>query len=245
MIAMVQASGSGDAAESQATGAAESQTTGAAESQATGAAGSETTGPAVVVTATRAERDRVIATVVAAFHDDPAFRYFFRDPATFVAQAAAFAAYLFDRRVDRATVWTIAGGAAVAMWDAPTIEPAAGDGISSGDLLAAAPGEGLLRGLSADALARLDAYDAAVHDALPTTPHWYLGVLATDPAHAGRRWGRAAMARGLAEAAGDHLPSYLETTKPANVALYERAGWEVAETRTVDDLNVWIMRHSA
>src|SRR4051794_6097136 len=46
-----------------------------------------------------ADRERVVESVVAAFDQDPAFRYFFADASTFAEQAAAFAAYLFDKRV--------------------------------------------------------------------------------------------------------------------------------------------------
>ena len=51
------------------------------------------------------------------------------------------------------------------------------------------------------------------------------------------------MSAGLAKAAHDGLPAFLETTNPANVAWYARAGWEVAGTAQVDDLEVWVLRH--
>ena len=97
------------------------------------------------VIATKADRDRVVETVVAAFAKDPAFRFFFTDDATFERDAAAFAAYLFDVRVDHGTVWVVDGGAAVAMWD----PPANGRGSATGTLE-----------LPAAVLRRLDAYDA-------------------------------------------------------------------------------------
>lgn len=183
--------------------------------------------------ATRAMRQRVIETVVAAFVSDPAFRYFFGDPATFNGDAAAFAGYLFDQRVARGTVWVVEDGAAVAMWDPP--RPGGG---------AAADGHGN-RGLDLPAatLDRLERYDAVVDAALPATPHWYLGILATHPHHAGRGWGRLAMTAGLDRAAGAGVPAYLETTNERNVELYQRTGWRVAESTAVDDLPIWVMRH--
>ncbi len=96
-----------------------------------------------------------------------------------------------------------------------------------------------------DVKGRLAAYDSAVHSALPRTPHWYLGVLATDPAHAGQGWGRAVMAAGLEQAEREGLPAFLETTNDGNVALYERAGWSVSSTAVVGPLHVRIMRHPA
>lgn len=183
----------------------------------------------VIRTATPHDRARVVDTVVAAFADDPAFHYFFRDPATFASQATAFAGYLFDKRVGLDTVWIAEDGAAVAMWDPPT----------KADTIAPA----VTLEVSTDAMAQLDAYDAAVHGRLPTTPHWYLGVLGTHPDHAGRRLGRAVMAAGLAQAANDGVPAYLETARASNVDIYRRSGWEVTAAVAVPDLDVWVMRH--
>ncbi|HYN74896.1 MAG TPA: GNAT family N-acetyltransferase, partial [Candidatus Limnocylindria bacterium] len=178
---------------------------------------------------TPSDRPRVVATVVAAFVADPAFRFFFPDDRTYPADAAAFAGFLFDKRVDRGALWVANGGAAVSLWDRPA-GPAAPE---------------LTLDVPEDARDRLAAYDSAVHPALPRTPHWYLGVLATDPAHAGQGWGRAVMGAGLEEAEREELPAFLETTNDGNVAVYERAGWSVSSTAVVGPLHVRIMRHPA
>jgi ribosomal protein S18 acetylase RimI-like enzyme len=104
-----------------------------------------------------------------------------------------------------------------------------------------APGDDLAARLPAGALARVRAYDDAVHAALPAYPHWYLGVLGTHPESAGRRWGHAVMNAGLRRAAADGLPAILETSNSANVEMYRRAGWQVAHTLT-DPLPIWIMQ---
>lgn len=85
-----------------------------------------------------------------------------------------------------------------------------------------------------------------MHKALPSTPHWYLGVLATHPGHRGRQLGRATLDAGLRRAAEDGLPAYLETSNPDNLRLYRAAGFEVVDTLTVDTLTVdtlpvWVM----
>jgi ribosomal protein S18 acetylase RimI-like enzyme len=95
--------------------------------------------------------------------------------------------------------------------------------------------------MPADALARVRAYDRAVHAAFPTSPSWYLGVLATHPDCAGRRWGHAVMSTGLRRAAADGLPAVLETSNPANVEMYRRAGWRVVRTVT-EPLPIWVMQ---
>ena len=194
------------------------------------------TGPEITV-ATPADRPRAIGSLVAAFAGDPVLRYLFPEDATYPRYAAAFFGHLFDKRVHQETIWTIGHGASVAMWDAPAVRDATT--VREGP-----PDGGLAVRLPADALARVDAYDEAVRAALPTIPFWYLGVLGTHPDHAGRRWGRAVMAAGLRRAAAEGLPAMLETSNPANVDVYRRAGWEVVLV-VAEPLPIWIMRQPA
>jgi GNAT superfamily N-acetyltransferase len=184
-----------------------------------------------VTRATPADRERVVRTVVAAFVDDPALRFFFPVDATYPRLAASFAGWLFDKRVRRGTVRIVEGGASVAMWDPPVDVNKA----LTPDVLAVPP----------DALQRIASYDAAIDSAFPDTPYWYLGVLATDPDHAGHRWGRAVMAEGLRRAALEGLPAYLETSSARNVEIYQRAGWETVASIPVAALDVRVMRYAA
>jgi len=182
-----------------------------------------------ITTATPANRDAVLASLVAAFAADPVLRYLFPDEAAYPRHAAAFFGHLFDKRVDLGTVWTIGGGAAVAMWDSPTTPH---------------PGNDLSAALPAAEHARLRAYEDAVHAALPTGPFWYLGVLGTDPRHAGQRWGHALMAAGLHRADSDGLPAVLETSNPGNVGVYRRAGFEVVTETAAGTLPIWVLRRA-
>jgi GNAT superfamily N-acetyltransferase len=176
--------------------------------------------------ATPADRGRVVATVVAAFVADPAFRYFFPDDATYERHAGVFAGYLFDKRVRHGTVWLGGDAAAVALWDPP--RPPQDDSWQRVDL-------------PADVRERIDQYDEAVHPLLPTEPFWYLGVLARHPSHAGRGFGRLLMEAGVTAAHGDGLPAYLETTNPSNVDLYQRAGWEIVGDLRGGDVRTWVL----
>lgn len=58
-------------------------------------------------------------------------------------------------------------------------------------------------------------------------PHFYLSVLGTNPDHAGHGLGMALVAANLAEIDTAGAPAFLESTNPANVARYERAGFRV------------------
>jgi GNAT superfamily N-acetyltransferase len=167
-----------------------------------------------IVRATRADRPAVVATIVAAFVADPAFRYFFPDDATYPAHAALFAGHLFDRRVDLGTVWLAEDGGIVSLWEPPVPKDSVGTVGPALDLPPA----------TRDRLAR---YDDAVHRLLPPQPYWYLGILATRPDLAGRRLGRRLLAAGVTTAHADGVPALLETVSPSNVELYRREGWEV------------------
>ncbi|GGR65601.1 N-acetyltransferase [Micromonospora fulviviridis] len=181
-----------------------------------------------ITVATPADRERVVDSLVAAFAADPVLTHLFPDPASYPRYAAAFFGHLFDKRVHRGTIWTIGRGASVAIWEPPVPpEPE--------------PADPLATHLPADALARVRAYDAAVHAALPAGPFWYLGVLGTHPDSAGRRWGHAVMRAGLSRAAADGLPAVLETSNPANVEIYRLAGWQVVR-EVPEPLPTWIMQ---
>lgn len=190
---------------------------------------------APVAVATAADRGRTVDTLVAAFVADPVLRYLFPDDASYPHCAGAFFGRLFDRRVPHGTIWTVGGGDAVAMWQQPDVD-AADSGPDDTD--------GLTEVLPAEALARVRRYDMAVHAALPATPFWYLGVLGTRPERAGQGWGGAVMRAGLRRAADDGLPAVLETSNPANVQRYQRAGWQVVRQMAADPLTIWIMEHS-
>lgn len=185
------------------------------------------TGSSVITVAGVDDRERVVETLVAAFVADPVLRFLFPGDADYAGQAGIFFGHLFDKRVGRGAVWVADGGLATAIWEPPGGEVGA---------------DPELDGLPEDARERVRRYDDAVHAAFPALPYWYLGVLGTHPAAAGRRLGRTVMAEGLRRASADGLPAYLETSRPGNVDLYRGAGWEVvAEVR--DPLPIWIMRH--
>ncbi len=184
--------------------------------------------------ATSADRAEVVTTAVAAFVNDPALRHFFPDE-RYAEQATAFFGYLFDKRVDLGTVWVTEHCEAAAMWSPPATA------ISADDHQRAAESYATMEAvIGRDAAQRLCAYNDQVDQHLPSdSAHWYLGVLATHPDHAGRSYGVEVMRAGLNQVTG---PAYLETTQPANVAYYERLGWTVTAVVTSHAPPIWILQ---
>ena len=175
-----------------------------------------------------ADRANVVATVVAAFEHDPAFRWFFPDDARYGAQASAFAEHLFDKRVGRGTVWVTDGCAAASLWSPPANRTSAADAARLAEQHRV-----MIRRIGDDAAARLDAYERAVAAELPADDdYWYLGILACHPVHVGRGFGAAVMGAGVQLVRTNSAVAYLETTNPANVVYYEAAGWRL--TATID-----------
>ena len=64
----------------------------------------------------------------------------------------------------------------------------------------------------------------------PGEAHLYLPLIGVDPAHRGKGCGAALLRHALRQCDRDHLAAHLESTNPANIALYQRHGFEVRGT---------------
>jgi ribosomal protein S18 acetylase RimI-like enzyme len=76
--------------------------------------------------------------------------------------------------------------------------------------------------------------------------HWYLNQVGVDPQRRGRGTGSAVLRHGLARAAADGLPCYLETFAEGNLAFYRRLGFEVvvADVEPSSGLPFWTCRRT-
>ncbi|MES2958179.1 MAG: GNAT family N-acetyltransferase [Pseudomonadota bacterium] len=96
---------------------------------------------------------------------------------------------------------------------------------------------------------RVAIYDAIAQRCKPPVPHFYLGVIGTDPAMRGRGIGTQLLRSFCDLSASDPLSSgvYLETANPSNVQFYERAGFSVAGQGSLGSGTLWCMflRHEA
>ncbi len=170
---------------------------------------------APVVPAGPADRASVVRTVVAAFSCDPAWAFICGGD--YERVAPIFARALFDGRVREGTVWMTPGASAVAMWDAPGTKA---DRSELWGRFRRAAGEHVWE--------RLRRYDEAVGARRPAEPFWYLGVLASAPAHRNRGLASAVIGPALARADREGLAACLETSTAGNRRFYENRGFTEA-----------------
>jgi len=180
-------------------------------------------------------RDRALASVVAAFAGDPLLRWVWPADERYAGCAPAFFGLLLDLRLAGGEVWTAGGGATVAMWDPP------GGAYATP---AQDPWPALQATFSQPERGRWAAFDAAMAVPSGVPPYWYLGVLATDPAHQGTGLGFAVLGPVLAAADRTGNVAYLETMSEANVGWYARLGFAVDREVALPDAGprCWLLR---
>lgn len=192
--------------------------------------------PGQVAPAQQEDRDALLALTVAAFSADPLIRWFFPDPDHFDALATSFFGTLLDLRLAGGVVDVTGDRRGGAQWERPS-------GLDvPGDVQEAAWADHVGR-RGAVTQARFDLLGDLFGPEVPDEPHWYLGVLAVDPAHHRRGIGSTLLSVGLERAHADGLPAFLETATADNVRLYERHGFvATGEVDLPDDgPRVWFM----
>lgn len=166
------------------------------------------------------DRPGVVATVTAAFAEDPGWAFILSEE--YGRLAADFVGALFDVRVAGKNVWVTDDLAGVAMWDPPGEGEDSAGGYADGvwARYRAIAGE--------EAWGRLASYNDAVAEAVPAEPHWYLGVLATHPERREEGLATALLSPILNEADRLAIACCLETSRVENRRFYERRGFKQA-----------------
>ena len=165
------------------------------------------------------DREAVTAVVSAAFAHDPAWSFLLGDD--YDGLAPLFAGALFDTRVSAGGVWVTSDLAAVAMW-----EPCGPDSPRPVD--AEQIWKAYRAAVDPDTWQRLRAYERGVDSARPSTPYWYLGVLAARPDRHREGLATAVMAPVLERADGEGVDCCLETSTTSNKLFYEHRGFTQA-----------------
>jgi ribosomal protein S18 acetylase RimI-like enzyme len=175
-------------------------------------------GDIVARVATSEDLPAVTETIGLAFHQDPTWSWAFPDPALRQSQYAVFWRFmvagamrypwvLMTDDCEAASVWIPPDGTEIAAEDEARVEPLLRELVGS---------------RAEQVLELLERFDAA-HPR--DEPHYYLSLLGTHPAHAGRGLGMALLAENLRRIDREHMPAYLESSNAANNHRYERHGF--------------------
>src|SRR5262245_51980582 len=169
-------------------------------------------------TATEADLQGIGRSLARAFDDDPVWRWLVPDDRRWVKDVPWVFRYAAKEQLRQQTVWTTPDLGATAIWAPPGHRPSA-----LRQLLVVPRMATVFRARSLDGL-RLE---TALLKGRPSEPHWYLGVLGTEPAHQGRGYGSAILRPVLDRCDAKGTGAYLESSKESNIPFYRRHGFEV------------------
>src|SRR5262245_34402205 len=180
--------------------------------------------PEEIRVATRADLEGVTATLTAAFEADPLWSWAFprRDDLEVwwrfhIESALRYPSIRITGDYAAVAVWIPPGGTELTDEDERRVEP----------LLSRLAGP---RG--PEILELLERFEASHPRG---TPHYYLSLLGTDPEQRGRGLGMGLLAANLESTDAEGVPTYLESSNPANNDRYERLGFsQVGEFTTPD-----------
>lgn len=175
-----------------------------------------------------ADLDEMTRILTAAFLDDPVWGPAFPDRTTRERVAGAYWRFMVrealrlpePRVLDRAPVGAAPGGVlrAVGVWYPPGEDELSPEAHVAYDELV----HGLLDAKAAAALERAGAQFA---DARPREPHAYLTLLGVAPESRGGGYGMGLLRASLDRYDAAGIPTYLESSNPANDVRYERLGY--------------------
>ena len=184
------------------------------------------------------DRDRVIAVFTRAFAGDAIVRFLFADDATWTDRAERFFGHYFDVRLAGGEISVCEDGAVVgaSLWNPP------GGNRRGPEFVEEHWQRTVVAAIDPDEVARYESFKKVLEAMTPEEPHWYLGLLGTEPDRQGAGVARALLTPMLARADADGLPVFLETGMPQNVAIYERFGFATtAESDVPSGPRVWGM----
>jgi GNAT superfamily N-acetyltransferase len=172
--------------------------------------------------------DAVVETISLAFHDDPVWSWAFPDDERRRLVFRRWWRLFVESMWPQGFSWMTGPAESVSVWAVPNGIELTREAESSipkilDDVVGArAP-------MVLEALLQFEA--AHPHD----EPHYYLSIVATHDDHRGRGIGESLLAWNLGLVDARHLPAYLESSNPKNLARYERLGFRPREEFTLPD----------
>jgi ribosomal protein S18 acetylase RimI-like enzyme len=160
--------------------------------------------------------DHAIATLVLAYSTDPVARWMYPAPDQYLLHLPRLFRILAASSFEAAAAHRTNDGLGVAIWVPPDIHGDSGP-------VEAVIDESIATDLKADVSAVFD----QTEQYRPVAPHWYLSLIGVEMLYRSRGLGGALLEHGLRQCDRDHLPTYLWSSNPRNVPLYQRHGFEV------------------
>jgi ribosomal protein S18 acetylase RimI-like enzyme len=172
-----------------------------------------------VQTAQIEDQSRLVAALVLAFSADPANRWMYPAPDSYLRHFPAFVMALGGRAFACGTAHFIGDVQAAALWLPPGAQP-------DEEALMALLHDGLSEEVQRDLTGIFDQM-GSYH---PHEPHWYLPWIGVDPAQQRKGLGSTLLTHALRACDAAGTPAYLESSNPENIPLYQRHGFEVMGT---------------
>jgi ribosomal protein S18 acetylase RimI-like enzyme len=172
------------------------------------------------------DRERVIDCLSAAFADDPVMCWIGRRDAKRDQGRRALFTYLVGALgLPGRELWTSGDYSAAALWVPPERADLKLPWWRELTLLPT-----IVKFTSLSGLSRMDTFRKATDTYHPKSkPHFYLMTIGVDPKFQGQGLGSALLEATLAKIDAKGLPSYLESSSPKNVPLYQRHGFAVTK----------------
>ena len=158
----------------------------------------------------------IIDTVALAFAADPFVRWIYPDPNQYLSHIHKMAILFAGKAFDHGTVHYVEGYRGTALWLPPDIHP-------DEDALVAHMNNSILEPSREAVFAVFE----QMEECHPDESHWYLPVLAVDPAHQNNGYGSRLLEYANKMFDKERIPAYLESSNPRNISLYKRHGYEV------------------
>ncbi len=173
--------------------------------------------------ATQADVPRIARLFTAAFARDPVFDWLARTGSKRYAALERFFAWILEHRtVPHGETWISGDSAAAAAWIPPYAAPGPSRLAEDLRLLPV-----MLRLTGVSRLPRGASMAAAMENAHPNVPYFYLAFIAVAPRMQGAGRGSNLLRQTLARADAAGAGAYLENSNPRNLGLYQRAGFAV------------------
>lgn len=171
------------------------------------------------------DRAAVLSTATLAFAADPVNRWYLPDASRFLTYFPRVVEAFLDQSIEAGACFVTADLEGAAIWLPPGVS---GDEAAMEAILAEAAPPAVMEPLG-ELFAKFENYHPHDDDC------WYLPIIGVDPAHQGKGIGAALMKHATTLLDEQGALSYLESSTPRNVPLYQRYGFEIVDQISFGD----------